>query len=94
MEQEPTPTVGACLLGGPQRHATHHCPTHLLGAVGEKMEGKVGPHHVLHADADLAIAVEGPVKAHDVWRVALMQHLQLPDDLVADSWLDLQVDQL
>lgn len=49
---------------------------------------------MLHADADLAVAVEGPVEAHDVGRVALMQHLQLPDDLVADGRLDLQVDQL
>lgn len=49
---------------------------------------------MLHADADLAVAVEGSVEAHDVGRVALVQHLQLPDDLVADGGLDLQVDQL
>ena len=51
-------------------------------------------HHVLHADADLAVAVEGPVEAHDVWGVALVQHLQLSNDLVPDGRLDLQVDQL
>lgn len=51
-------------------------------------------HHVLHADADLPVAVEGPVEAHDVRRVALVQHLQLADDLVPDGRLDLQVDQL
>lgn len=51
-------------------------------------------HHVLHAYADLAVAIEGPVEAHDVRRVALVQHLQLADDLVPDGWLDLQVNQL
>lgn len=50
-----------------------------------------GPHHVLHADADLAVAVEGPVEAHDVRGVTLVQHLQLPDDLVSDCGFDLQV---
>jgi hypothetical protein len=49
---------------------------------------------VLHADADLAVAVEGPVEAHDVRGVALVQYLQLPDDLVPDCGFDLQVDQL
>ena len=51
-------------------------------------------HHVFHADADLAVAVEGPVEAHNVRGVALVQHLQLSDDLVPDGRLDLQVDQL
>lgn len=51
-------------------------------------------HHVLHADTDLSIAVEGPVEAHDVGRVAFMQHLQLSDDLVPDGRLNLQVDEL
>lgn len=49
---------------------------------------------MLHADADLAIAVKGPVEAHNVGRIALVQNLQLPDDLVAHGRLDLQVDQL
>lgn len=49
---------------------------------------------MLHADADLPVAVEGPVEAHDVRRVALVQHLQLADDLVPDRGLDLQVDEL
>ena len=49
---------------------------------------------MLHADADLAVAVEGPVEAHDVRGVALVQYLQLPDDLVPDCGFDLQVDQL
>ena len=56
--------------------------------------GEGQAHHVLHADADLAVAVEGPVEAHNVRGVALMQHLQLSDDLVPDGRLDLQVDQL
>lgn len=51
-------------------------------------------HHVLHADTDLSIAVEGPVEAHDVGRVTLMEHLQLSDDLVPDGRLNLQVDEL
>lgn len=46
---------------------------------------------MLHADADLAVAVEGPVEAHDVRRVALMENLQLPYDLVPDGRFDLQV---
>lgn len=49
---------------------------------------------MLHADADLAVAVEGAVEAHDVGRIALMEHLQLSNDLVPDGWFDLQVDQL
>lgn len=63
---------------------------------GEKLwEGageREGAHHVLHADGDLPITVEGSIEAHDVGGVALVQHLQLPDDLVADGWFDLQVD--
>lgn len=49
-------------------------------------------HHVLHADADLSIAVESPVEAHDVGGVAFVEHLQLPDDLVPDGRFDFQVD--
>lgn len=48
-------------------------------------------YHVFHADADLAVTVESPIEAHDVWGVALMQHLQLPDDLVPDCGFDLQM---
>lgn len=51
-------------------------------------------HHVLHTDADLPIAVKGPIEAHDVGGVAFMQHLQLSDNLVSDGRLDFQVDQL
>lgn len=51
-------------------------------------------YHVLHADADFSIAVKSPVEAHNVRRVALMQHLELPYDLVPDGWFNLQVDQL
>ena len=51
-------------------------------------------YHVLHTDTDLAIAVEGPVEAHDVGRVTLMEHLQLSDYLVPDGRLNLQVDEL
>ena len=51
-------------------------------------------YHVLHADADLSITVESSIEAHDVGGVTLVQHLQLPDDLVPDGWFDLQVDQL
>lgn len=46
-------------------------------------------YHVLHADADLSITVESPVKSHNVRGITLMQHLQLSDDLVPDGWLDL-----
>lgn len=51
-------------------------------------------HHVLHTNADLAVAVEGAVEAHDIWRVALVQDLKLSDDLVPDGGLNFQVDQL
>lgn len=51
-------------------------------------------HHVLHTDADLPVAVKGPIEAHDVGGVAFMQHLQLSNNLVPDGWLDFQVDQL
>lgn len=61
---------------------------------GGRRPGPRRTHHVLHADADLAVAVEGPIEAHDIRGVTLMQHLQLTDDLVPDGWLDLQVDQL
>lgn len=49
---------------------------------------------MFHADADFSIAVKSSIEAYNVWRVALMQNLQLPDDLVPDGWFDLQVDQL
>lgn len=58
---------------------------------GRSSEADTATHHVLHADADLAIAVERPVEAHDVRRVALMEDLQLPYDLVPDGRFDLQV---
>ena len=51
-------------------------------------------HHVLHTDADLAVAVKGPIEAHNVGGVAFMQNLQLSDNLVSDGRLDFQVDQL
>ena len=46
-------------------------------------------YHVLHANADLSIAVESSVEAHNVGRVTLMQHLQLSDNLVSDGRFDL-----
>lgn len=49
---------------------------------------------MLHADADFSVAVESSVEAHDVGGVTLVQHLQLPNDLIPDGWFDLQVDQL
>jgi len=49
---------------------------------------------MLHADADFSVAVESPVEAHNVGGVTLVQHLQLPNDLVPDGRFDLQVDQL
>lgn len=49
---------------------------------------------MLHADTDLAVAVEGTIEAHDVGRVALVQNLQLPYDLIPDGRFDLQVNQL
>ena len=51
-------------------------------------------HHVLHTDTDLPITIEGSIEAHNVGGIALMQHLQLSDDLVSDGGLDFQVDQL
>lgn len=49
---------------------------------------------MLHADADFSIAVESSIEAHNVGGVTLVQHLQLPNDLVPNGWFDLQVDQL
>lgn len=49
---------------------------------------------MLHTDADLPIAVKGPIEAHNVGGVAFMQHLQLSDNLVSDGRLDFKVDQL
>lgn len=51
-------------------------------------------YHMFHADADFSIAVKSPIKAHNIWGVALVQHLQLPNDLVPDGWFNLQMDQL
>lgn len=51
-------------------------------------------YHVLHTNADLAVAVEGPIETHNVGGVAFVQHLQLSDDLVPDGGLDFKVDQL
>ena len=51
-------------------------------------------HHVLHADADLSTAVKGSIEAHNVGRVAFMQHLQLSDNLVSNCRLDFEMDQL
>ena len=52
------------------------------------------PHHVLHADGDLIVGAEGAKEAYDVWRVALVQHLQLTHDLVPHGRLDVQHDHL
>lgn len=49
---------------------------------------------MLHADADFSVAVESSVETHNVGGVTLVQHLQLPNDLVPDGWFDFQVDQL
>lgn len=49
---------------------------------------------MLHTNADLAVAVEGPVEAHYVGGVAFVQHLQLSDNLVPNGGLDFKVDQL
>ena len=51
-------------------------------------------NHVFHADADLSVTVESSVEADNVRRVALMEHHQLTNDLVANCRLDLQVYQL
>lgn len=50
--------------------------------------GGLRTHHVLHADGNLSIAVEGSVETHDVRGVTLVQHLQLPDNLIPDGWFD------
>jgi hypothetical protein len=78
----------------PKRSCQEAVPQNRPPAPQEASPRALPAHHVLHADADLAITVEGPVEAHDVWGVTLVQHLQLSDDLVPDGWLDLQVDQL
>lgn len=49
---------------------------------------------MLHADADLSVAVEGAVEANDVGGIAFVEHLQLSNDLVPNGGFDLQVDQL
>lgn len=49
---------------------------------------------MLHTDADLSIAVEGAIEAHNIGRVAFMQDLQFSDNLVSDGRFDFQVDQL
>lgn len=49
---------------------------------------------MLHADADFSVTVESSVEAHDVGGVTLVQHLQLPNNLVPDGWFDFEVDQL
>ena len=50
--------------------------------------------HVLHADGDLAVAVEGAVEADYVGRVALVQDGELAQYLVANGRLDLEVNEL
>lgn len=49
---------------------------------------------MLHTDTDLPITVESPIEAHYVGRVTLVQHLQLTNNLVPDSWLDFQMNKL
>lgn len=55
---------------------------------------EIWSYHVLHADADLAITVEGAVETHNIGRVAFVKHLQLPDNLISYGRFDLQVNQL
>lgn len=43
---------------------------------------------MLHADADFSVTVESSVEADDVGGVTLVQHLQLPNNLVPDGWFD------
>lgn len=52
------------------------------------------PHHVLHTDADLPIAVECAIETNNVGGVAFVKHLELTDNLVSDGRFDLQVNQL
>lgn len=48
----------------------------------------MGTHHVLHADGDLSIAVEGSIETHDIWGITLVQHLQLSDNPIPDGRFD------
>lgn len=50
--------------------------------------GGMGTHHVLHADGDLSIAVEGSIETHDIWGITLVQHLQLSDNPIPDGRFD------
>ena len=45
-------------------------------------------YHVFHTYADLPITVECTIEPHNVWRITLVQHLQLTNDLVSDCQLD------
>ena len=49
---------------------------------------------MLHANGDFVVDAETAKEAHNVGRVALMEDLQLPHDLVADSWFYVQHDHL
>lgn len=49
---------------------------------------------MFHANADLPVTVEGAVETDDVRRIALVKHLELPDNLVSYGRLDLQMNQL
>lgn len=49
---------------------------------------------MLHADADLSIAVKRPIESHNVRRVALMQHLKLSDDLVSECRFNFKMNKL
>lgn len=61
----------------------------MLGAaVWRRRRGGTWTHHVLHADGNLSIAVEGSIETHNIWGITLMQHLQLSDNLIPDGWFD------
>ena len=47
-------------------------------------------YHVLHADGYFIVGTERAVEPHDVGRVALMEHLQFPHNLVPHRRLDVQ----
>ena len=51
-------------------------------------------YHVLHAYGYFIVDTEVAKEPHNVWRVALVKHLQFTHNLIANSWFDVQHDHL
>jgi len=69
-----------------------HIEVNATPAYGERERSHA--YHVLHADGDLVVNPKVAEEANNVRRVALMQDLQLPHDLVPHSRFDVQHDHL